>query len=124
MRFEYTDVVETIVTVGHNKKVYSERVDAGWLLKVVCYYMYVPDIATQHHLAILVEKGAQDLYVRWRGKEVGRVGISTLSPFLVGEYQCVVGYAPDAEIGDKLKLTLFGELTPLFVWRGLTERGV
>ena len=117
MRQEYQYKATEIITAGHDLKVYGKRVKAGWLLKVICCYFYVPEIGTVHNVAILVETGAQDLDIRWRGKEVGRLGISTLNPFYVFEHQRVVGYAPNAVTGNKLSLTVIGEIIPLKKWR-------
>ena len=117
MKLEYQYRTTETIRAGHDKKVYDRRVKAGWILKVVSCYFYVPEIGTVDKVAILVETGAQDLDIRWRGKEVGRLGISTLNPFYVGEHQRVIGYAPKAKIGDQLSLTVIGEMIPLKKWR-------
>jgi len=118
MRLEYQYKAEAIITLGHDKKVCSERIDPGWLLKVSCCYFYVPEIGTNDKLILSIEGGSQELIVRARAKEIGRTGMSILCPIIVGEHQRIVGSAPNAEVGDTLELTVIGELTPLSVWRG------
>jgi len=124
VRFEYQYSARETITVDHDKRVYGERIAAGWILTVKSCYMYVPEVGTQDIVHLLVEAGPQEMEIRVRGKEVGRVGISALNPFYVGEYQRVVGYAPSAEIGHKLSLTVIGYLTPLWDWRMVTGKGV
>jgi len=118
MRLEYQYKAEAVISLGHDKKVYSERIDPGWILEVKCCYFYVPEISTNDKVILFIEGGSQELIVRARGKEVGRLGMSALCPFLVGEHQRVVGSAPNADVGDTLELTVIGEITPLFSWRG------
>jgi len=122
MRFEYQHVTRETITASHNRRVCGERVLPGWILTVKSCYMYVPEIGTPHIAAILIETGPEEIEIRVRGKEVGRLGISALNRFYVGEHQRVVGYAPNAEVGNKLSLTIIGYLTPLDFWRGLVGR--
>jgi len=119
MRLEYQHVARETITTDHNRRVYGERVLPGWILTVESCYMYVPEIGVPDIAAILIETSQGETEVRVRGKEVGRVGISALNRFYVGEHQRVVGYAPNAEVGDKISLTVIGYLTPLLFWRGL-----
>lgn len=117
VRFEYQDIIRDVITAGHNKRVYGERVEPGWILTVTSCYMHVPEIGTPDIVTISVEIGAQELIIRSRGKETGREGISALNSFIVGEYQRVVGYAPNSDIGNSISLTTIGYLTPLWDWR-------
>jgi len=123
MRFEYQHVARATITADDNRRVHGERVPPGWILTVKSCYMYVPEIGTPHIAAILIETGQGEIEVRVRGKEVGRVGISALNGFYVGEHQRVVGYTPDAEVGDQLSLTVIGYLTPLWDWRKWAGKG-
>jgi hypothetical protein len=123
VRFEYQRVTKEIITAGHNKRIYGERIEPGWILTVATCYLHVPQIGTPDIVTILVEAGAQELIIRSRGKEVGRDGISTLCPFHVGEYQRIVGYAPNSEINDTLALTVIGSLSPLWDWRRWPGKG-
>jgi len=123
MRFEYQHVARETITADHNRRVYGERVPPGWILTVKSCYMYVPNIGTTDKVSILVETGPEEIEIRARGKEVGRLGISTLNGFYIGEHQRAVGYAPDAEVGDKISLTVIGYLTPLWDWRKWAGKG-
>jgi len=118
MRIEYQHVAREIIISGHNRRVYGERVLPGWILTVDTCYMYVPEVRTQDVLSILIESAQEEIEIRARGKDVGRVGISALNKFFIGEHQRIIGYAPSAEIGDKISLTVIGCLTPLSAWRG------
>jgi len=118
MRIEYQHVAREIISAGHNRRVCGERVLPGWMLTVSSCYMYVPEIGTTDAVLILVETAQEEIEIRARGKEVGRLGMSTVNRFYVGEHQRVIGYAPNAEIGDKLSLTVIGYLLPLGLWRG------
>jgi len=119
MRFEYQHVARETITADHNRRVCGERVLPGWILTIESCYMYIPEIKTPDIAAILIETGPEEIEVRVRGKEVGRLGISALNRFYVGEHQRVVGYAPNTEVGNKISLTVIGYLTPLLFWRGL-----
>jgi len=119
VRFEYQHVASEIIVAGHDKHVYGDRVNAGRILTVNCCYFYVPDIKTAHIVSVFIENGSQPYMVRSRGKETGRRGMTIMCPFFVGEYQRVVGYAPNADIGNEISLNIMGYLTPLWEWRGL-----
>lgn len=120
MRFEYQYRTTEIITAGHNRRVYSERVDAGWLLTVLSCYLHIPDSKIGHVAEILVSDGAQELEIRSRGRDAAKQGMSTLNPFYVGEYQRVIGHSPDSNLNDKICLTVIGHLTPLWDWRSQT----
>jgi len=123
VRFEYQWLARETITAGHNKRVYGERIEPGWMLTVISCYLHVPEIGTPDIVTILLEMGAQELIIRSRGKEVGRQGISTLCPFYVGEYQRIVGYAPNAELNNTLALTVIGSVSPLWDWRKWAGKG-
>jgi len=123
MRFEYQHVARETITTNHNRRVYGERVPPGWILTVESCYMYVPEIGVPDVVSILIETGPEEIEVRARGKETGRLGISALNGFYVGEHQRVVGYAPDAAVGNKISLTVIGYLMPLWDWRKRAGKG-
>jgi len=123
MRFEYQHVARATITAGHNRRVCGERVLPGWILTVKSCYMYVPEIGTPDKVLLLIETGPEEIEIRARGKEVGRLGISALSGFYVGEHQRVVGYAPNTEVGEKISLTVIGYLTPLWDFRKWAGKG-
>jgi len=123
MRFEFQCKARDLVVPGHNRRIYCDRIEPGWILTVEMCYLHVPEIGVPDVISIIVERGPEELIVRSRGKETGRQGISALCPFYVGEYQRIIGYAPNAEIGDELSLSVMGYLMPLWDWRGLTSKG-
>ena len=120
MRWEYQYNNKVILTAGHALRIYGEWIEAGWILTVNTCFLYVPEIGTPDKVSLLVESIGQEMVVRCRGKEVGRSGISTVNPFLVGEHQRIVGSAPDSSIGDELSLCVMGYLMPLWDWRSRT----
>jgi len=121
MRFEYQYCSKDIVTLGHSKCVYGERIAAGWVLTVDTCYLYLPEAKTPDYACICVEIGGEEVMIRSRGKDVGRRGMSTLNRFYVGEYQRIHACAPNAEVGDTLSLCVMGYLMPLWDWRGKIE---
>jgi len=123
MRFEYQHVARETITADHNRRVCGERIPPGWILTVKSCYMYVPEIGTPDKVLLLIEAGPEEIEIRARGKEVGRLGISALNRFYVGEHQRVVGYAPNTEVEDKISLTVIGYLMPLWDWRKQAGKG-
>lgn len=117
VRFEYQFCAEEIITPGHSRCIYSERVEAGWILTVTSCYLYIPDAKTPDYACICVEIGPNDVMIRSRGKDVGRRGMSNLNPFYVGEYQRIHACAPNAEEGDTISLCIMGYLMRLWDWR-------
>lgn len=117
MRKEYQHHAQTIVTADHDKKVYGERVKPGWILKVLTCFLHLPDSDVSDIAEVLIDRGSGELEIRARAGGAGSRGLSTLAPFYVGEYQRVIGHAPDSIIDDELGLTVIGELIPLNKWR-------
>ena len=117
MRFEYQYCATEIVTDGHDRCVYGELVEAGWILTVETCYLYIPQAKTPDYACLCVEIGPNDVMIRSRGKDVGRRGMSTLNRFYVGEHQHVHGCAPNAESGDEISLCIMGYLMRLWDWR-------
>lgn len=117
MRFEYQFFAKEVITDGHCRCAYGERIAAGWILTVNTCYLYIPEAATPDYACICVETGPNEIMIRSRGKDVGRRGMSTLNPFYVGEYQRIHGCAPNADIGDTISLSIVGYLMPLWDWR-------
>ena len=117
VRFEYQYCCEEVITAGHDKRCYGERINAGWILTVDTCYLYIPEAKTPDYACICIQNGAKEMMLRSRGKETGRRGISTINRFYVGEYQRVIASAPNAEIGDTISLCMIGYLMPLWDWR-------
>ena len=107
----------TTVVAGGEKRVYSDPIKPGWILYVTCCYVWAPDRTPWNETFILVEVGGQDLVVRVRAEDAKQCGVSTYRPFYVGEHQRIIGWTPDAVVGHRLSLNVFGELTPLKKWR-------
>lgn len=120
VRFEYQFCDDVIITPGHNKCIYGERIEAGWILTVQSCYFYIPQAKTPDFACMCIEIGPNDVMIRSRGKEPGRRGMSNLNPFYVGEYQRIHCCAPNAEIGDELNMCVIGYLMPLWDWRRAT----
>jgi len=117
VRQEYQYRATEIITVGHDNKVYGDRVKPGWILKVLTCYLHMPDSKIADVAEILVDDGAIELEIRARARDAAKQGMSALNPFYVGEYQRVIGYSPDSDIGDEICLTVIGEMIPLKKWR-------
>lgn len=117
MRQEYQWHDHVIVTADHDRKIYGERVEAGWILLVSTCFLHMPEAKIGDIAEILIDQGSAELEVRARGRDAAKQGMSAINPFHVGEYQRVVGHAPDADVGNELCLTIIGELVPLKKWR-------
>lgn len=77
----------------------------------------MPDSKLGDIAELLVDQGSLELEIRARGRDAAKQGMSAINPFYVGEYQRVVGYSPDADVGDEICLTIIGEMIPLKKWR-------
>ena len=117
MRIEYQHRVSTIITADHDRKVYGERVKPGWILLVLTCYLHMPQSKAGDLAEILISDGIKTLEIRSRSRDLAKRGMSALNPFLVGEYQQIIGHSPDSEIGHEICLTVIGELRPLKRWR-------
>ena len=117
MRLEYQYRAKEIVTADSDKKVYSPRVKPGWILKVLTCYLHMPASKAGDVAVIVVDDGIQPLVIRSRARDLAKQGMSALNPFLVGEYQRVIGHSPDSDIGQEITLTIIGEMIPLKKWR-------
>lgn len=117
MRKEYQYHTHKIIKVGDNNRICGERVKAGWILKVLTCYLHMPDSAKGDIAEILINQGSLELEIRARARDAAKQGMSALNPFYVGEYQCIIGYAPDSGVGDEICLTVIGEMIPLKKWR-------
>ena len=117
MRFEYQFCRKAVITPDHDRCLYGEWIEPGWILTVESCYLYIPEAKTPDYACICVEIGGRDVMIRSRGKDVGRRGMSTLNPFYVGEYQRIHACAPNAEVDDTISLCVMGYLMPLWDWR-------
>lgn len=117
MRQEYQYYTHTIITADHDHKVYGERVKPGWILKVLTCFLHMPESGIQDVAEILVDQGSSTLEIRSRARDAAKQGMSTLNPFLVGEYQRIIGHSPDSGVGEEICLTVIGEMIPLKKWR-------
>ncbi|MBA7702055.1 hypothetical protein ES703_110808 [subsurface metagenome] len=117
MRIEYQYHTHKIIAPGDDNRVYGERIKAGWILKVLTCFLHMPDSKINAVAEINIDQGSRELEIRARARDAAKQGMSTLNPFYVGEYQRIVGHAPDSEEGDEICLTVIGELIPLKKWR-------
>jgi len=105
------------ITAGHDKRVYSERVRAGWLLDVHYCYLHVPESKSGDVVTIFIEIGGEELVLRSRARDAAKQGMSAVRPFHVGEHRRVIGHAPSAALGDTISLSLCGSMIPLKKWK-------
>ena len=117
MRIEYQHVERLIVTLDTGKWLYGERVKPGWILHVLSCYLHMPQSKAGDLAEIMIDDGKQLLELRSRSRDLAKRGMSIFNTFLVGEYQRVIGHAPDSEIGHEICLTVIGEMIPLKRWR-------
>lgn len=117
MRYLYQNHWTETITVGHSLEVASDRVKAGWLLRVHTCYFHLPNAAKGDVATIFLEHGAQRHVLRSRARDNAKQGMSAILPFHVGEHQRVIGYAPDASVGDVITLGLCGEMVKLRAWK-------
>lgn len=117
MRIEYQYRATEIITVGHDLRVYGERVKPGWILKVLTCFLHMPNSKINDVASILIEDGAAQYEIRSRARDAAKQGMSALNPFYVGEYQRIIGYSPDSDVTNEICLTVIGEMIPLNKWR-------
>ena len=94
MRQEYQYYTSTIITAGHDYKVYGERVKPGWILKVLTCFLHMPDSGIQDVAEIFVDQGSRYLEIRSRARDAAKQGLE-----------------------EKICLTVIGEMIPLKKWR-------
>lgn len=117
MRYLYQKHWTETITAGHDKRVYSERVKAGWVLEAHFCYLHLPGSKAGDVATILVDIGGEELVLRSRARDAAKQGMSTIRPFHVGEHRRVIGHAPDADVGDVITMSLCGAMIPLRKWR-------
>ena len=117
MRHVYVGKWEEKITLEHNRRVYSDPVPQGWVLKVLTSYIHMPDCKAGDLAQILLQHGGQELVLRCRVRDLAKHGMSTLNPYYVGEHRRIIGYAPDSDVGDVISLNVVGEMIPLKRWR-------
>jgi len=117
MRLEYQNRVTEYWTADHDNRIYGKRVKPGWILKVLTCFLHLPDSKINDVATLLVDDGGQELEIRSRAREAAKQGLSSLSPFYVGEYQRVIGQTSRFEVMEHMCLTVIGELIPLKKWR-------
>lgn len=117
MRYLYQNHWSETIVSGHSLEVSSNRIKAGWILHVHSCYLHLPASAKGDVATIYLEHGAQRHVLRSRARDNAKQGMSILLPFHVGEHQRVIGYAPDAGVGDVITLGMCGEMMPLKRWK-------
>lgn len=117
MRLEHLWRGTETITTGHDRRVYGERVKAGYLLKVLTCFLHMPDSKVNDIASILVDNGSTYLEIRSRARDAGKQGMSALNPFYVGEHQRVIGHSPQSGVNDTICLTIIGEMLLLKNWR-------
>ncbi|MBA7624093.1 hypothetical protein ES703_31497 [subsurface metagenome] len=117
MRLEYQYRVTEYYVSGHDKRVYGERVKAGWILKVLTCFLHLPDSKSNDVATLLVDDGGRELEIRSRARDSAKQGMSALNPFYVGEYQRIIGQTSRFADTEHMCLTVIGEMIPLKRWR-------
>lgn len=117
MRYLYQNHWTETITAGHSKEVCSDKVKAGWLLYVHSCYLHLPEAKSGHVATIYLVYGARRHVLRSRARDAAKQGMSAILPFHVAEHQCVIGYAPEANIGDTIELGVCGEMVRLKRWK-------
>jgi len=117
VRQEYQHYSSLIATDAGDKRVYGERVKAGWILKVLTCFLHMPNAADNDVAEILIDTAGQELEIRSRARDKAKQGMSALNPFYVGEYQRVVGQTSRIAKDEQICLTVIGEMIPLKKWR-------
>lgn len=117
MRQMYIDCWSETVDASHSKYVFSDRVPVGYVLIVLNCYAHSPDGSVADIVSLGVRSGGKDCYLRSRGKDLAKEGMSTLSTFLVGEGDKVFAYFPNADNTNTVALHINGYLVPVKEWR-------
>lgn len=117
MRQMYIECWSETITASHSKYVFSDRVPGGYVLNVLNCYAHSPDGAIADIVTLGVRSGGKDCYLRSRGKDLAKEGMSALNTFLAGEGDQVFAYFPDAGNTDTVALHINGYLIPVKEWR-------
>lgn len=116
MRYLYQRHWTEIVDSGHSLEVWSEPVKPGKILHVHSCYLHLPDSHRNDVATIYLVHGAQRHVLRSRARDQAKQGMSVVLPFHVGEHQRIIGYAPQADVGDEMTLGICGEMLDLKKW--------
>lgn len=117
MRYLYQKHWSETIVSGHSKEVCTDTVKPGWLLYVHSCYFHLPEAKSGDVATIYLQHGAERHVLRSRARDAAKQGMSAILPFHVGEHQCLIGYAPDADNNDTITLGICGEMIPLKKWR-------
>jgi len=117
MRYLYQNHWMETITANHNREVRSESVKPGWILHVHSCYLHIPESAINDVATIFLVHGAQRHVLRSRARDRAKQGMSALLPFHIGEHQYIIGYAPQADVGDTITLGICGEMLLLKRWK-------
>jgi len=117
MRQMYIESWSEKVDASHSKYVFSDRIQSGYVLRVLNCYVSAPECETNDVCYIGVRSGGKDFLIRKRKCRLDNVGLSALNPFLVGEGDQVFAYFPNADNTDTIELHVNGYLLPAKEWR-------
>lgn len=117
MRRIYIEKWCDVLTATHSRYVFSDTVDAGWILHVHNCYAHAPERKINDIIWLGVRLGGKDVLIRSRGGSKEKEGMSALRDFFVGELNQIFAYFQDAAVGDSIELHVVGCLIPLADFR-------
>lgn len=105
------------VAAGHSLKVFSEKVDPRYILRIDACFFHVPESQINDVLMIYMENGGQDTIMVSEVVETAKNGLKLPTPLTIGEGDRIYGYSASADVGDSLVLSIAGKLIPVDEWR-------
>jgi hypothetical protein len=97
---------------GETTKIYSERVDPGYVLHVTLCFAYSPERDASDDVLIGIKNGGEDITLFAVAPAVAQKGANVDNEFYVGEGDQVFADFEDVEDGDTIGVNINGILMP------------
>lgn len=113
MRQIYSRSFTVTFTAGDSGYVLAERIDPGYILRVLSCCAYSPQREASDDVIIGIRNGGQDTILTAQAPLAVQRGVDTPNDFLVGESDQVFAYFPDVNNTDSIGIHLNGVLMTL-----------
>jgi hypothetical protein len=121
MRQLYTRGWNIVWHTGDSKYVFSERIDAGWILHVHSAFCYAPERDASDKITLGIHNGGDDIILRAQATLAVQLGMEATNDFFIGEGDQVFAYFADVENNDTIGIHLNGVLIPRIEWESMRE---
>jgi len=117
MKQIYIEKTAVTFSTGDSGYIYGERIRPGHVLRVDICCAYAPEREASDDVKIGVENGGDKVLIKAVAPLAAQGGVTSDTPFYVGEGDRAFAYFPDADDTDTLELHIIGQLMTLNDWR-------